>query len=404
MLLLPRPAAADDKTEQARIYFDAGAQAFSAGRYPVAIEAFRAAYKLAERPAILFSMAQAERKQFWIDKQPEGLAHAIDHYRQYLAAVQSGGRRDDAATALAELEPVAARIAPVTAEAQAALPTGTRILLSSRAVNARAALDGGEAAPLPRLVSLPPGAHHVSVSAEGYQDDARDVTLVPGVTTAVELNLREQPGLLTVQAEGGATVYVDGRPVLELPSAHPIEAPSGTHTVEVAKNGRQLFRQEVTLERGKEKTLIVALALTRQRRISEVVMIVGGAGLLTSGAFLLASLAEQGTADNVKSQRQTTNISAAQLAQYNSALAARNDWRSAGLATASGSLAVLATGAALFLFDHPTPETAKRDEHAPVPAFVGPAGCGCTLEVSALPVPFADTRGVAMALGVVGRF
>ena len=80
-------------------------------------------------------------------------------------------------------------------------------------MHARRSTGGGRRAAAPRVA--PSRAHHVAVSAEGYQDDTRDVTLVPGVTTAVELNLREQPGLLTVQAEGGATVYVDGRAVLE---------------------------------------------------------------------------------------------------------------------------------------------------------------------------------------------
>jgi hypothetical protein len=394
-------ARADETTEQARVYFDAGAQAYAAGRYPVAIEAFSAAYKLAARPAILFSMAQAERKQFWIDRKPEGLAHAIAHYRAYLTEVPEGGRRDDAATALGELEPVAERLGATPSDASGAMATtATRLLVSSQATNARAVVDGQPPAPLPRLVELPAGKHHVAVSADGYYPDERDVTILAAVTTPVELNLREQPGQLTVEAEAGASVLLDGHVAGELPLARPIDVSNGHHTLAVAKNGRQLFHEDIIVDRGRSKTVIAPLVISRQRRISEVVMAAGGVGLLAGGAFLGVAFAEQDSATNIHDQRQTANITPAQLAQYNADLTSRDVWRSASIATAGGGLAVLAAGGALFLFDRPIGDAEHRGpEPSPTPAL-GPPGCGCAVEVSVLPVIGPAFGGA----GVVGRF
>jgi hypothetical protein len=397
----PSSARADAATDQARVYFDAGAQAYAAGRYPVAIEAFSAAYRLAARPAILFSTAQAERKQFWIDKKPDGLAHAIQHYRAYLAQVPEGARRDDAATALGELEPVAERLGAATSESGApVVATATRLLVSSQAPNAQASIDGQPAAALPRLVELPAGKHHVAVTADGFFPDERDVVILAGVTTPVELNLREQPGQLTVLAESGASVLLDGRVVGDAPLAHPIDMSTGHHTLAVAKNGRQLFHEDVSVDRGRTKTVIAPLLISRQRRISEVVMGTGAVGLLAGGAFLGIAFAEQASAASIAAQRQVGNISPSQLAAYNSELTARDAWRTASLATAGAGLGVLIAGGALFLFDRPTGELGHHAaEPTPTPGL-GPAGCGCSVEVSLLPV---ITPGFGGA-GVVGRF
>ena len=54
-----------DEVERARTFFNAGAQAYSAARYSEAVRSFDQAYELAPRPQLLFSLAQAERKEFF---------------------------------------------------------------------------------------------------------------------------------------------------------------------------------------------------------------------------------------------------------------------------------------------------------------------------------------------------
>src|SRR5215472_3793788 len=148
LLALAMPARAED-LEQAKMYFNAGAQAYSAGRYAFAVQAFEQAYKLAPRPAIAFSLAQAERKQFFVAKHNDVLAHAVKHYHEYLDQVPTGGRRDDAVNALAELEPLAARVSPETVQSNAPAAVETRIMVSSQTEHANGSIDGGAMKDIP---------------------------------------------------------------------------------------------------------------------------------------------------------------------------------------------------------------------------------------------------------------
>ena len=108
--MLCSPRAADDKVARAKTHFALGARAYEANEFRVAIEAFEAANRLAPHPALLFSIAQASRKQYFIDCKPEDLRRAVDSYRKYLAGAPEGARRGEAGAALAELEPLAERL------------------------------------------------------------------------------------------------------------------------------------------------------------------------------------------------------------------------------------------------------------------------------------------------------
>ena len=91
-----------DEVERARTFFNAGAQAYSAARYADAVRSFDQAYELAPRPQLLFSLAQAERKEYFAGNDPSYLRRAIQHYKAYLDQVASGGRRSEATEAKAD--------------------------------------------------------------------------------------------------------------------------------------------------------------------------------------------------------------------------------------------------------------------------------------------------------------
>ena len=61
------------KLVQASDFFDAGAQAYKAGQYAVAAEAFLKANDLSPSPSLLFSAAQALRKQYLVEPSLEVL-------------------------------------------------------------------------------------------------------------------------------------------------------------------------------------------------------------------------------------------------------------------------------------------------------------------------------------------
>ncbi len=105
------PAWAADPTPEtlAKTYYDAGVQAYAAGRFSVAMEAFSEAHRLLPKPTLLFSLAQAERREYTVSGDAETLRSAVAHFRRYLEEVKEGGRRADAVDALGELDAVTAR-------------------------------------------------------------------------------------------------------------------------------------------------------------------------------------------------------------------------------------------------------------------------------------------------------
>jgi tetratricopeptide (TPR) repeat protein len=135
---------------QSKSFFKAGAAAYEMGDYAAAIQALDAAYALTPLPGVAFSLAQAERRQYFVSHERSHLERAIELYRTYLRAVETGGRRADATDALGQLEPLAALSAPADA-APGESPEArerTRLLISCSVPSAQVSLD--EAAPVRR--------------------------------------------------------------------------------------------------------------------------------------------------------------------------------------------------------------------------------------------------------------
>ncbi len=88
-----------------------------------------------------------------------------------------------------------------------------QLTLTSVPTGAHVTIDGAPAGVTPIDVALPPGAHQITVSADGHRDAARSVTIVQGETAPLALEL---PGLsaggnraklpLVVIGVGGALV------------------------------------------------------------------------------------------------------------------------------------------------------------------------------------------------------
>src|SRR4051794_3084418 len=88
----PRAQSRED-LDRAKASFQAGATAYAAGEYLAAIQALESAYALTPLPAIAFSLAQAERRQYFVAHEPPYLLRALELYRRYLDQVPTGGRR-----------------------------------------------------------------------------------------------------------------------------------------------------------------------------------------------------------------------------------------------------------------------------------------------------------------------
>ena len=339
---------------QAKTSFRAGATAYELGDYLAAIQALQSAYHLSPLPAIAFSLAQAERRQYFVDRDRGHLERAIELYRDYLRQVPSAGRRSDATDALSQLESLRAAQPQGEAVAATASDVGrTRLLISCEAKGARIALDGGAALSSPAIAEVSPGAHRLQVSAPGYDPSDRVVRAVPGELLPIEITLHEQPASVQLEATPSASIYVDDALVGELSQSKQLRLPAGGHTFTFAKNGYNLVSLDAQLVPGGSRTVQAQLNPTAQRITAYALFIAGGLGVATSAVLGSFALAREGSARAVLMRKERGNISSAQLHDYNDALEERNRLRVFAALSLSLSAAALATGLFLFLFDHP---------------------------------------------------
>jgi hypothetical protein len=402
LLLASAPALAQDATAQAKTMFNAGAQAYEAGQFPAAIQAFGEAYRLAPRPGILFSMAQAHRKQYYVDRQPAHVREAVRLYREYVARVEAGGRRTDAAQALAELEPILEKLGAADAGAAAApveRKAATRLMVSAQSREATITLDGGKPVEAPLIAEVKPGKHTVKVVAAGYLPEEREVQAAEGGIVALDIPLKEQPALLSVSTRDGADVAIDGRNAAATPLARPIEVTPGRHFIAVTRRGYHAFAEDVDFTRGETRTLTVHLEATGQSTAAYSLIGVGAAGLLAGGVLAAVAVVQQGKAQTLDDRRtQQGGLSLADLAQYTSYLDTRNEVRTAAGVTFTGAVLVGGIGVLLAIFDRPVVGTGARRDEAPKPAV--PAPREHPMELSATPLLGPGLVGAA----VHGRF
>lgn len=394
LVLAPAAASAAEPSpediERARTFYNAGAMAYGAGRFGDALRAFERAYEITQRPTVLFALAQAERKEYLASKDPHLLRRALQHYEEYLAQVESGGRRSEAVEAKADLEARLARLDPRAGETNAAPEKRkARITVYSATPGAMVSIDGGKPEELPYFGDLEPGKHRVRVFADGYFDAEQEVSGDRPVDVPVNLPLREKPALVTVGVAGSADVYVDGRIAATTPLAAPIEVPSGTHVIGIVTNGKKPYSQEVTLARATPLHLEPRLETSGQRVVSWVLLAAGGAAIVTGGVSAVAALVSESDAKDIEAARQERTISADELRRHNELIENRDTFRTAAIVTASVGAAFAAAGLLLYAFDKPSvaalpprkvePEPKKREpmemEAAPVagPGMVGGA-------------------------------
>ena len=361
------PAAADN-VEQAKTYFTAGAAAFDKGDFATAIQAFEKAQELAPRPAILFSLAQAHRKQFAFDGDVRHAVVAVGLYRDYLKAVPQGGRSGEARDALEQLAPVADRAGSQTAAPQKKEPARVSIA-STGTPGALIALDGSPPTESPLTGPVTPGRHTLVISADGFFDEKKEITAVEGTIVALDVPLREKPAKIQIKAPPGARVDVDGRTAGTTPLAALLEVPAGVHILAIGKNGRGAYLRELELTRGEVSTLDAALPGSGQRTLAMALLVTGAVGVAVGVATMAIALEREAAAKSILDRTRKMNVPAPDLASYDSARSARDAASTISIASFAAAGAVAAVGVALFLFDPPNMTgAAQRERKAPPPA------------------------------------
>lgn len=384
-LLAPGPgvgaaetAPATPDTTQAREYFDAGRQAYDRGQFAAAIAAFEEALRLSPRPSVIFSTAQAWRRQYVVDRDPKSLRRAVDLYRQYLGAVSEGGRRADAVQHLGDLEPLLLRVESVNAAAApvSAAPDPTQLMVTSQTPGARASLDAAPLAEMPLIATVAPGRHRIRVEAPGHFPADTEGVAVESRLVVVPVSLREAPARVAIQAPPDTLVHVDGLPVAETPLPGPLELPAGTHHLALGHNGYEMDARTLVLEPGGLVPFDAELRATTQRKTAWGVFGTAGALIVGAGVFGALALVRENEAQDILSRRDDAgeNLSAADVRDYGEARDARDQWRATTLGLGAGAAALLLLGAGLYFFDTPG-YTAPRaaEPRAPEPRPTTPA-------------------------------
>jgi tetratricopeptide (TPR) repeat protein len=360
--------------ERAKASFAAGATAYGAGEYLAAIQAFEAAYALTPFPQIAFSLAQAERRQYFVDRAPEHLKRAIELFRRYIAEVPNGGRRADALDALSQLEPLAVALGtqPAVVAPEPRVGRQTRLMITSEAARAEISLDSEPGVRSPLIREVAPGKHSVQVRAPGFFPVLREVMALEGELISVEVPLTERPSTLVVVSRADADVWLNGRFIGKAGQRRELELPSGKHRVTVAKKGHKVWSRTLTLGRAERREVVVALPPTAQR-MTAAGFFIGGAAALSSGLVLSAlAIRAENRAETFLGHRQHGNVSEAQLSSYDSDVAERERFRIATAVCWSAALGLLVSGFVLYELDEPTPQALyrapdPRDALAPPP-------------------------------------
>lgn len=363
-----RPALADD-VQQAKTHFAVGARAYEERKFRVAIDAFEESYRLAPRPAILFSIGQAYKRQYYQDRSDRDLSQAIAYYRRYLTDEPKGKRVGEAQAALGDLEPIALKLGLDQKEqppAPAPEARPARILIAVSVKNATARVDGGVPIELPNSINVTPGKHSVTIEAEGYVTEQREVQLDQGEPFPLEVRMVEQPAKLALDVADGVRVYVDGRVSATTPLAGELEVPPGPHAISFARRGYDPLSVTVDLRAGEQRPVKAQLSTSAQRVTSYVFF--AATGLVTIGGAGLMGLAfvEQSQAQEIDGKAASGIITEDERLEHEDSLTQRDRYRAGAVAGLAGGAALGLTGMLLYVLDDPEPSavpvTPRRDE------------------------------------------
>ncbi len=393
LLLAPVRAGAQGMQGEARTLFDAGVEAYKQGHFMAAAQAFIKAHTLLPKPELLFSIAQAFRREFDANQDKTALAMAVKYYRSYLDEVKAGGRRLEAAQALGDLRPLLEGD-----EGTGEMVFPTRLSVNSPAPGAIAMLDGGAPHALPWNTQIEPGRHELVVRASGYRDARQTFDAKKGDILPFNVPLQGIAPTLQIQGADGAEVEVDGKLIGTAPFSQPLALPPGRHFVAVTERGHKAYGDELDFDYGAATMLTLELPATNQRRWAWGVMAAGGAAVATGGVLAALALAEENNAKDILALQQQGVITEQQRLAHNGAIETRDDLVTAAAVTAGVGAGVLIAGVFLFFFDEPeVAPPASRPDDADAPGDDAPPS---DMDMVGAPLLGPGIYG----LGLSGRF
>ena len=267
--------------DDARALFRRGAEAYADERYPEALEAFEASYRVRQVPVVLFNLAQTLRA---LDRPAE----AIEAYRRYL---HTDTELDDERRAA--VEAVVAELAPqVSFVRLEVFPDGAEVRVDGRVLGS---------APFEDRVAIDPGERRFEATADGHVAAARTVTLAVGERATLRLALREEApsGTLRLRANvAGASVVVDEEPRGVTLDAEALELrlSLGRHELTIDADGFRSHTEHVDLARDEVRELDVTLE-RRESLAGKWWLWAGVGGAVLVGVVIALAVSLSGGAD-----------------------------------------------------------------------------------------------------------
>jgi len=222
---------------EARSLFERGLAAADAERWGEAVELFRRARDVVERPSIVFNLGQALMR---LGQSSEARA-ALE---RFIVIADPAADRADA--------DVARRLLGELGATQGTLE------LAVEPADSLVELDGApvEGTGAERVLTLDPGRHRLSVTADGYRPDRFEVSVLAGSrerrSTILE-RLPTRPATLVVHANENSEVRIDG--LLAGRGEVEREVDPGAHRVLVVDGGTTVLERELTLSEGERVVL-----------------------------------------------------------------------------------------------------------------------------------------------------
>jgi tetratricopeptide (TPR) repeat protein len=168
LLVTAAPAWAQNATDQARVEFKRGAEAYQEARYEDAIEAFTRAYELDAKPTLLYNIAQAHERL-------GDVPSALRAYRDFLRADSPEQDRKLVETRIRNLE---RRLRARGLQ---------QVSIFSDPPGASVTLDGERVGDTPWTGEVKPGRHVAMLERSGYAQTTKEFVL--GAERAVDLNV-----------------------------------------------------------------------------------------------------------------------------------------------------------------------------------------------------------------------
>jgi hypothetical protein len=371
----------DAKLDEAKRDFDAGKAAYEAGQYDVAVTAFEQAYAAVPKPPIVFSLAQSYRKLGLERKDPTLLKKASAKYDEYIKAVPSGGRHDDAVDNKAQVEAnlmamVQAGITAPTVAPATQQKTMIMVYTDTQGATATATVDGQPAAAMPLTREVAAGPHKIHVEAPGFFPADITGTAGDSTLTPIPIELKEQPSALTLRGTTGVDLTIDSRPLGV--TSHVDGLAPGKHIVVVQKRGHHPLARELNLERGKTMTLDANLDRTGQRTASYWVFGAAGALAIAGGVTTLLAYSDQSQAEDILTKMKTMNLTDTERAHYTTLVSQRNMMNLASASLYGGAAVVGVTALLLYLVDSPRVEMPQENDNNQIVPTVTPTEMGAS--------------------------